>query len=230
MATGRPTGRPCKLHHRIAAPTDEDASRVITIAEFIPEQMAANGRSAVAQADLAGLDRVTIQAWIRKGAAAEVRKGQNKLLYPDEVRFLDFLIATRAAHSRWAATQLATHHSIANGGLSTVEVTEKVNPLVLVAGADGQERPQVIERRVKTTRLLPDVKALEWELEHLARDEFPRRIEVTGKDGGPVEVAETSLEDRARSLMAEVDAYELGVADGREREAEVAKSNGMAGS
>lgn len=85
---------------------------------------------------------------------------------------------------------------------------------------------------MKQHKALPDAAAIRWELERLARDEegqrmFQPRVELTGADGGPVEIEEVTPEEHARRMMAELDEMDIyvqGVEDGREREAERAEA------
>lgn len=204
------TGRPSKLGSHVTIPaTNDEPERTISCAERICELMEAHGMRAELCARDVGVSRKTIESWMALGANAEDKRNQGHLLYPQEQRFLDFLLNTRAAHSRWTHRHLATLASIAEGGLIIGKIVEKVDPTQL----DPQGRPLVIERKVEQAKALPDAKALTWLLERQARDDdgvriFAQRLEVTGADGGPIEVDDRQA--RIDALNAEADAFLAG--------------------
>lgn len=220
---------PTKLWHLTVAPTEEQPDRTLTVEAYICELMEATGRRAALCAAEAGVSRRTVEMWLSAGAKAETKDAQGKLLYPDERRLLGFLRNTRAAHARWTAENLRLHRQIAAGGLTIAEVIQEVDATRKADGTpvrDGEPnpRPFVVKTRTKSTRLLPDKRALEWELERLALDDdgnrlFAPRVEVTGAEGGPVETIDVD-QAAAAKLIAEFDAFAQGVADGREREQE----------
>lgn len=222
MGTGRPTGHPTKLTHRISAPTDENPLRTVTVGEYICEMIATTGRRPGACAAAAGVSRRACDQWLVDAKSAEVRQQEGKLLYPQERLVLDFLLKVRLAQSRWVAERIETHKQIASGGLTTVEVIEKTDPTETVTNDDGERVPKVLERRVKTTRLLPDARAIEWELKMLAGDEFAERLELTGADGGPIRTEDARVEAAELAELSRLaDTYLEGVEDGQAREAEL---------
>lgn len=224
----RRRGRPSKLASRITIPEIRDTAgaiiapeRSVTAADRICELMEARGTRAELCAREIGLERLTVDTWLRKGARAEEKHGKAQTLTPEERSYLDFLMNTRAAHQRWIHARLEMHGQIAAGGLVIGEITETVDPTRTTE--DG--KPVVLERKVKQRKALPDTKAIEWELERLAHDEndarmFQPRVEVTGADGGPIETE--SREERETRLAAELRAYQQGLADQAAREAEAA--------
>jgi hypothetical protein len=224
----RPRGRPSKLASRITIPEIKDPSgtvsapeRTITCADRIYELMEARGTRAELCAREIGLERKSVESWLRHGSRAEEKRAKSLPLTPQERAYLDFLLNTRAAHQRWIHSRLEVHGQIAAGGLVIGEITETVDPTRTTE--DG--KPVVLERKVKQRKALPDTKAIEWELERLARDEegdrmFSPRVEVTGADGGPIETE--SREDREERLASELRAYQQGLADQQAREAELA--------
>lgn len=222
--------RPSKVHHLTAAPTTADPARRLTVEAYICELMETTGRRAALCAAEAGVSRRTVEVWLAEGAKAEIKDLHGKLLYPAEVRLLGFLRNTRAAHSRWTAENLRLHHSIAAGGLTIAEVIQEVDPTEEVVRPDGTRGPKILKTRTKSTRLLPDTGALRWELERLALDDdgqrfLSPRVEVTGADGGPIETLDVD-QAAAAKLIAEFDAFAVGVEAGREREAETSTANG----
>lgn len=225
MGTGRPTGRPSKLNHRItvAGVNPEDPPRTLTCAEFIYEHMEATGRSAHSCAALIPVDRHTIQGWLSAGTEAENHKTQGWTLNRTEQEFLDFLTRTRRAHSLWIADRNRIVASLASGGLQETKEVIKVDPTRQQDGTPMQPGgvPFVLERKVETKRLLPDLAAVKLQLERLARDEWSPRIEVTGADGGPLDVDVSTREQRVRETMAELDeldAFLAGAAAATDRE------------
>lgn len=220
-------GRPSKLGSRITIPAvygpDNallEPERQTTVGERICELMAATGTRATLCAEAVNCDRKSIATWLSAGSRAEQKQSRGHLLTPPEQRYLDFLLATRASHARWIHDKLALHDQVASGGLVLGKIIEKVDPTRL----DESGRPLVLERRVEQARTLPDAAALRWELERLALGEdgeriFAPRLEVTGADGGPIEVE--SQDERADRMAAELTAYQQGLADQRAREAEL---------
>lgn len=205
-----PAGRPSKLTHKITIPADGDEpERVVTCAERIYELMEADGFRAELCARDVGTTRKTIESWMAQGARAEEKADKGHLLYPQEQRFLTFLLTTRAMHQRWIRKNMALHASVAKGGLVLGEVTEEVDPTDL----DSAGKPKVLKRRVKSSKALPDAQRLEWQLERLATDENGKRflsprVEVTGADGGPVTVEDR--ETREARLAADLLAFQQG--------------------
>lgn len=221
---------PTKLWHLTVAPSDKDPERTLTVEAYICELMETTGRRAALCAAEAGVSRRTVEMWLAAGSKAETKDQQRKLLYPDERRLLGFLRNTRAAHARWTAENLRLHRQIAAGGLTIAEVIQEVDPTEEVVRPDGTRGPKILKTRTKSTRLLPDKRALEWELERLALDDdghrlFAPRVEVTGAEGGPVETLDVD-QAAAAKLIAEFDAFAVGVEAGREREAETSTVNG----
>lgn len=221
----RKMGRPTKLRQLIAAPTDDNPTRKIRIGDYVCELMTIHGTSAVTCAEHAGVARNTIKHWLRLGADAEQRDLKGRPLTPDDVLHRDFLIATRAAHAKWIHDRTMTHAQMATGGLTVTEVVQEVDPTQQVDDPErpGRKRPLVLKSRTKTRRMLPDAKAIEWELERLALDEdgnrmFAARVEVTGADGGPVQLEDKDA--RAAALAAELAAFQAGAESARELEAE----------
>lgn len=220
------TGRPLKLASLVDAPTPEQPARRLTVAAFICETMEQTGLRAELCARAAGLGRRTIEMWMADGAKAETKRNQGRSLTPNEQRLYDFLRSTRAAHAAWIAEMLEVHRSIAAGGLTMSKVIQEVDPTQQVAQADGTMGPKVLKRRSETSRTLPEAKALEWELERLARDEegnriFAPRVEVTGVDGGPVLTDDKDA--RADALARELEAFQRGAEAQREVDGEKAE-------
>lgn len=214
----RKKGRPTKLRQRVPAPTKEDPDRRLTVGELVWELMETHGTRATLCAEQAGVDRATIRSWLKHGEDALVKHDKGHLLTPDDQLHLDFLIGTRAAHAAWIHTKKKLHSDIADGGLTITEVIQEVDPTQEVTRPDGSKSPKVLKTRTKTQRLLPDPVALRWELERLAVDDegariFAPRVEVTGADGGPIELEDK--ETRAAVIAAELAAFQMGADAGK---------------
>lgn len=222
----RKMGRPTKLGQFVKVPTPENPERRIKIGEYVCELMEANGHRVTLCADMAGIDRNTIKAWIKKGLEAESKDDKGHLLTPEDQKHLDFLIGTRAAHARWIHNRREALASLASGGLTVSEVIQEVDPTQEVLRPDGSRGPKVIKTRTKTSRMLPSESALRFELERLALDEdgqriFAPRVEVTGADGGPVLTDDKDA--RADALARELEAFQRGAETQREVDGEKAE-------
>jgi hypothetical protein len=211
-------GAPLALNKRITIPDGEGGSTRLTASQAIIRHIEQTGLRPTLCSNIGQVSRDQISRWINDAKRHAERHERGQHLTENERTILRFAQDCTAAKERWITRQLDTHASISAGGLTTAEVVETVDPTQ--QGPDG--RPLVVSRRVKTTRLLPDARAIEWELARLAKDEgFAERTEVTGADGGPVETE--SREDREARLEAELTAFQQGVAAA---EAEAARSNG----
>lgn len=231
------TGRPTKLTSTVAVPgIGDEPERAVTCADRICELIEQHGMRAELCARDVGVDRKTVESWMAQGARAAEKHAKGELLSIMETRFRDFLLNTRAAHSRWTHRHLALLDDIAAGGLVIGKVIEKVDPTRKADGskvAEGEPnpRPYVIERRMESAKALPDAKALQWLLERQARDDdgqriFAPRVEVTGADGGPVEVE--SREARAERLASELASFQAGAEAQRALDTDRESANGQA--
>lgn len=87
---------------------------------------------------------------------------------------------------------LAVANQLARGGLSKTEELEETD------GRTGQ----LIKRVKRETTLLPDGRMVCWLLERKWPDEFNRsRLEVTGADGGPVEIDTDDALSKLRDML-----------------------------
>lgn len=230
-----PTGRPRTLARLIDVPTDiEGTAERMTIAEAIHREIEATGLQPQIACQKFGVVRELCWNWIKEANDVRAKQTKGHYLTATDLQVLRFHDGCLAAKARWIAERLRIHQTIAAGGALVTEIVEEVSPSQPeldaagqpVLDAAGRPRPLVLKRRVKQSRTLPDVRALEWELATLAKKEgFAPRVEVTGDEGGPVVVE--SIVDRALRLDAEIEAYTQGLDDGRAREQE-ATSDGRA--
>jgi hypothetical protein len=89
-------------------------------------------------------------------------------------------------------TLLTVTSALARGGLEVVHTTEKQTP-----------QGQTLERVERRSRTLPDAHAATWLLSHRYPADFAGRVEVTGPNGGPLEV-EVSPADQLLGAVAQV--------------------------
>lgn len=228
-------GRPTKLHHRVEVKDPGvDTPRISTVADRIIELVRRTGMTPSLAGRAAGVSAEAVWSWIRKGREHRVELERGKPMYAHELALVDFVQGVDEARGAYLAEQLDLHEQIARGGLVIQEITQEVDPTIEVTRADGTKGPKVLKSKTKSTRLLPDVKALQWNIERKSRavadplggeivtpDEgLGARVEVTGEGGGPVEVDDKR--ERARQMLAEIEAFKRGAHEGAEREAEKA--------
>lgn len=143
----------------------------------------------------AGLSKDTTGRWTQIGARAwrDVHEGRRRLedLTDHETACLEFSRAVDRAMSESETRLLAELERASRGGRVTTTVVEKRD-------ANGQ----VIERSERTTTEGPDLPTLRWRLERKFPDRWGRQVvEVTGAEGGPIEV---TVAERAASIAEEL--------------------------
>lgn len=210
MPGGDPaTGAPLALNKRITLPTPDGGSRRITVLQAIVEQVEQTGVRPTLAAHAGNVTREQVNRWLTQAARYAERAERGHHLTHNEQTILRFTHECHAAKERWIAARLDVHRQIAAGGLTVAEVIETVDP----TQRDADGNPTVVNRRIRTSRTLPDPRAIEWELARLGKEEgFAERTEVTGGDGGPIEVE--SREEREERIERELLAYQQGLLDG----------------
>jgi hypothetical protein len=166
----------------------------VRVIDAIESTLRANGFMHDAAAR-AGLSTETLRQWRRKGVEAA---GQ---LLAGKVRRSDLDVHTRRcveladrmdrAEADARVALLGQVTALAQGGLTVSKIIERVNV----------STDEILERRVEIATTLPDIRALTWLLSRRYPHDFPTRIEVTGPEGGPVQIQ--PVRDR---LLAAVDA------------------------
>lgn len=178
----KPTGRP--THGRPGTLTQEVHDTIVTFVRA--------GNYIDAASALAGRPSRTVYDWLRIGARLEETGTQPATDY--EQKCLAFSHAVRKAQAEAEAEDVLAIGQIASGGTTTSSKT------VEVKDANGR----TIETRTTTDVAGPSLAALQWRLERRFPDRWGRqRVEVTGADGGPVEVAVSPVEKLA-AKVAEV--------------------------
>lgn len=234
--TAKKFGRPTKLHHRIEVKDAGSEAQVVTVGERIVDLVARYGMTPSLAGREAGVTADAVWKWIRAGREHMQERDRGKPLYAEELALIDFVSNLDQARAVYLRDQLDLHEQIARGGLVIQEVVREVDPTELVpdpADPTGEKRmPKVLKSRTKSTRLLPDLKALQWNIERKSRqladpvtgeidtpDEgLGSRVEVTGADGGPVEVDDKR--ERAKSMLREIEALKAGAATAEQLHAE----------
>jgi hypothetical protein len=98
------------------------------------------------------------------------------------------------AEARGQAHLLAILEGECRGGAQVTTVVERYN-------GNGD----LIERQTKTETARPDAASIRWRLERRYPELWGRqRIEVTGPDGGPVEVTGAERADRLAAALTQV--------------------------
>jgi hypothetical protein len=195
---GRRPGRPSKLDE-VAYVRD---GAEVTIAAAILDRIrtAMPVRHAAASV---GIRMDTWTNWCRDGARARQRQiridqgaeGYDPLT-PWELRLIAFLDEAEAAESQALATDWTRLGLLAAGSLPV-----EVETIVVRTDADGKELG-----RTKTTRrdkTLPNLDALKFRLQKRWPDVFGDRLELSGPEGGPIELDVTAagLADRLRRIV-----------------------------
>lgn len=196
-------GRPSELDKVVHVVTREDGTRrEITAIDRVYETFQLGG-SIEDAASRIGVSRQTLYNWQRR--AVQLQKaliaGATTLekLTDEDREHLRFLDGVERGRADGKLLLLGLNDRLARGGIPITTVTTRVD-------AQGN----VVERTTKIEETVPDGAAIRWRLERSFPREFGRRVEVTGADGGPLEV---SSGDRAEQLAGMLRAFLDGRAD-----------------
>lgn len=171
-----PTGR----HHELDRVIQIRDGRNVTAEEAAIERIAA-GIPLIQAAGGLGIRMQTIHDWRRKGVRARARQIAGEVIESDdELRMISFADKCDEAEARAFSTEWIRHGTVAAGGLERVTVTQRQ---VL----DGDGKILTLQDR-KTETMLPDAKAIQWRLGVRFGMVLRQQVEVTGADGGPVEL------------------------------------------
>lgn len=154
-------------------------------------------------ADRCGLDQSVVREWLRRGTAvsADIFGGRRLMgdLTRHERKCFEFVQLTAQAEADGKAYLLGLAEQVARGGFVVETVTEKVDPTKLVDG-----KPVVLERTTKRTLAAPDGPMIRWRLAARWPAEFRNRVEITGAEGGPVQVDASPIIDRLLSELERI--------------------------
>lgn len=173
--------------------------RTVTIADAIVENIR-GGNYIETAARLCDIDKTTLHAWLADGAklciAVEAGQRTRSTMTKAEQRLLDFSYSVQRAV---AEAESAGQASIAAAGRIRQSVTRTTTTTKMVNGVRVTETTTTVEDRP------PDWRAMAW---HHERRFFHQgwgnreRVEITGEDGGPVNVdlRVGELADRVRRV------------------------------
>lgn len=160
------------------------------------------GGSARDVADRCGIEQSVVREWIRRGTvvSGDLFAGRRTMgdLSRHERKCFDFVQLTAQAEADGKAYLLGLAEKLAQGGFVIETITEKIEP-----GGDGKP-DKLIERTTKRATAAPDGNMIRWRLATRWPAEFRDRssLELTGADGGPVQIDASPIIDR---LMGELD-------------------------
>lgn len=205
-----PDGRPPKLDQVLRTRRRDGATVDVTIADHIIEAMRL-GDYIESAAQSAGVDKRSVYEWMRVGAdlsrrmhRATERGIRAPKATAHEKRCLEFSHAIAQATEEWHLATIGTLEQMARGG-RTIQTTTEKRAIDATTGVET-----VVERTVRTEVLQPSIQAIEWRLRHRFPKRYSERLEVTGAEGGPIEL---SIEERAAGLASQLRAYLDGVDD-----------------
>lgn len=186
---GRPTKLDRVLDRRLAP--DGKSTITVTVADRIIELIRIGAYIETA-AVAAGIDRRTLQRWLHDGAEAStaLSTGSTRLSLSRYQRlaadFCRAVATARAEHDAAADARIETH---ARGGFERRIVTTK---------RDHQGNILEVSERVEYLPPNPQVEMWRYERKN---GRAVDRVEVSGPDGGPVEI---SLEEERALVLAEL--------------------------
>ena len=198
MPAGRPRGGPNGRPTAIDRVIGEHDGHPITVFDRIVGLIENNAYYESAFA-AAGVPIDTGRGWLRTGAKVLIKIGDCPVddapgLTDLERRCAHFSTAVRQAEGRADVAATLDVQKLARGGVLEQVTTIKVD-------ADGNE----IERTIKSTYTLPDLRAIQWLQKHGPyRDRYADRVELTGAEGGPIELSQA---ERATALLEQVRAH-----------------------
>lgn len=148
----------------------------VTVADRIVRAVRTGAPVQVAAATVA-VDRGQVYDWLRLGARALLDAEKGIPLHPYAEIYADFARRVAIAEAEAHLEDVALSQRLARGGrTSRITTTKKISG-------------NVVEETVREEELGPDPNMVRWRLERRHSDVWGRRrLEVSGPDGGPVEV------------------------------------------
>jgi len=142
----------------------------------------------------AGITYATLNLWQHRAANAQDLKDNGQPIPERELPFLVFIEKANRARAEGLERRLRKVEEIAEGGFVTKR-TERTY--------QSKSGPVT---EVEESYAAPDWKALAWVLERSHREFFGReqRVELTGANGGPVEVSHSEVDALAARIRAHV--------------------------
>lgn len=152
----------------------------VTLLERVVETLSVGGYIEDAAARC-GISPTTFRNWQREGtvAQADMLRGRKRLsdMTYSERRALRFCAAVDKAEADGKVVLLSMTERLARGGIPMGKTVEKVD-------AQGN----LLERTTTTEFSLPDMRAIQFRLARRHGMIERHGLEVTGRDGGPIEV------------------------------------------
>lgn len=187
----KPRGRPPALTRVVRQTRD---GKDVTVADAIVEAIRA-GSFIESAAAANGINKATLHDWLRTGSRVNQRLLNDNARRGDftrkELLCAEFSDSVGRAFAEATAIEVATAAQLARGGLTETETTTRTETL-----------PTGTPKVTTTTKqkvFAPDGAMIRWRLSKREPDTWGRdRIELTGADGGPVEL--TLVEKRQRLL------------------------------
>lgn len=218
MADPLPPGRPpTDLGATVGWVEVDGVQKEVTLADRIVEVVGL-GMFLTDAAAAVGFPVETLRAWRQRGAAAtrHLLNGDRTLtqLSAHERQCADLSIRWDRAEMEARRALLGVADKVAKGGLTRTEVTKKV----LHRETEDPETGRLVETTTKTVDVLPDGRMLSWMLERRWPEDYGRRrVEITGADGGAVQIEDNgSAVAKLRAAIEEI----------REAKTEDAAANG----
>lgn len=145
-------------------------------------------------AEFGGIHKATFYRWLARGQDVEEAEAAGGHVSPEDDPYLQLYRRFREARATVSVRSLLRIQRAAAGGFITEESTERLR---------DPDTGEPVERTT-VKRQAPDWRADAWLLERIRPDRFGRnveRVEITGADGGPVQLAhEPDAQDLADRL------------------------------
>jgi hypothetical protein len=152
-------------------------------------------------AAFAGISRASFMRWLARGRDELARQDDGIDPDPDEQPYVQLLERVAAARELAHAGAVLQLRRLINGGFVVKEVTKKMRD------------PETGEIYEETTvdRAAPDFRAISWYLERAHRSQWGKdalEVQISGPQGGPVQVETTSADELAERLAVTLHALE----------------------
>lgn len=169
--------------------------------EIIIEAISSGNYQETAAA-LAGIEERTFYNWMKRGENEAKRLEQNPRLRPQQSEkiYLQFFQAVKKALASSEARDIAVVDQAAQGGVLVAKKT--------VTKRTESKNGAVTETTIEEESYLPPQwQAAAWRLERKFPDKFGKKdkshVELTGRDGGPIQIdAKAELISRISGLVA----------------------------
>jgi len=201
-----PAGRPSKLnktHHL------DERGRPVTVADTILT-LIRRGEFIETSCAVAGINKVTLHGWLQVSRDARDKAAKRLPLTRHELDCLEFSNAIALAE---AESEILVGDRIMAAGMEPARTVTTVTKKVPVKGPDGDVSWEE-QTEVREVIAPPNLTALIWRAEHRFQSRWGRHaVEVTGADGGPIEV---SLAERKQGVLEGLREFMAGAAHGTE--------------